>query len=92
MRGVLTTIRNMGGCPCPRCTIGKLQISDIGMKRDDARRVRNERVDTYSHQHLVQTAHDAIYKDGKGVKSVAVDGLLSKESYIPTMASTRTLC
>ncbi|KAG2110311.1 uncharacterized protein F5147DRAFT_772562 [Suillus discolor] len=42
---LIVTIRDMGGCPCPRCTIPKEKIAGLGTRADQAIRVTHWRVD-----------------------------------------------
>lgn len=58
------------------------------MKRDNARREKNARVDTEVLQYTVQGARKVIYEQGRGVKSTAVENMLQRESLVPTKAST----
>ncbi|KAI0069257.1 hypothetical protein BV25DRAFT_1867060 [Artomyces pyxidatus] len=81
---LLATIRNLGACPCPRCTIPKADIPELGMLRDESRRVKHARTDDETFQRKAALASDAVYRLGKGVKSVPVERLVSPESYVPT--------
>ncbi|TFK47770.1 hypothetical protein OE88DRAFT_1714347 [Heliocybe sulcata] len=81
---LLATIRNLGSCPCPRCKTPKAKISEIRMKRDEARQLKDARVDDSYFRRLVEKARNFIYRDVKGVKSSWVESLLGKESLVPT--------
>ncbi|KAI0076041.1 hypothetical protein K474DRAFT_1685008 [Panus rudis PR-1116 ss-1] len=81
---LLTTIRNLGSCPCPRCKIPKENIPELGMKRDDARRVKQERVNDSRFAHNVGLARKNIYVKGVSIKSKFVEHFLAAESYVPT--------
>ena len=83
----MATIRNLGECLCPRCTITKSKVPDLGTKRDDNRRTAGVRKDDGRFRRLVDTAWRAIYELGKGVKSAAVEALLAAESLVPTRVS-----
>ncbi|KAJ7191279.1 hypothetical protein GGX14DRAFT_579131 [Mycena pura] len=82
-RVLLATVRNMGGCPCPRCFIKKLQIAETGMKRDMQRRQNIRKVD---HWWLAQIekARTGIFNRGLGVNSAFVEALLKDNSWVPT--------
>ncbi|EPQ54112.1 hypothetical protein GLOTRDRAFT_94482 [Gloeophyllum trabeum ATCC 11539] len=84
-RVLLATFRNFGSCPCPRCKVPKDKISDIGMQCDETRHQRDAHMDDFPAQRTTERARNFIYKDGRGVKSTAVKGLLAKESLVPTM-------
>jgi hypothetical protein len=73
----------MGHCPCPRCTITKDKISEVGMKRDKNNRQKLMREDNNEYQLNVTRAHAAIYEEGRGVKSAPVKRVLDKHSYVP---------
>ena len=89
LRVLLASLRNLGSCPCPRCTVKKSQISELGMKRDDAHRVCEARVDDMHYRRRVESARRYIFQQGKGVKSAAVEDILSRDSYVPiTVSST----
>ncbi|KAI0073432.1 hypothetical protein K474DRAFT_1603363 [Panus rudis PR-1116 ss-1] len=81
---LLATIRNLGSCPCPRCTISIEQILEMGMKRDDTRREKQARQDDHTFRWDANRAHEHIYENGRGVKSTVVENLLGKKSYVPT--------
>ncbi|TFK50717.1 hypothetical protein OE88DRAFT_1630361 [Heliocybe sulcata] len=81
---LLANIRNLGDCPCPRCKIQKARIPEMGTKRDMARRTRDARVDSGPLRYDIARARELIYEDGRGVKSAAVEGLLRRESLVPT--------
>ena len=57
------------------------------MKRDENRRLREERVDNDSYRRKVKSARRYIFEQGKGIKSAAVEDLLSEESYVPITVS-----
>ncbi|KAI0037921.1 hypothetical protein FA95DRAFT_1585536 [Auriscalpium vulgare] len=81
---LLAAIRNLGTCPCPRCKMGKADIPNLGMLRDDAYRVKHPRTDDEGLRQKITAASDAVYRLGKGVKSAPVERLLAEESYVPT--------
>ncbi|TFK48374.1 hypothetical protein OE88DRAFT_1713963 [Heliocybe sulcata] len=81
---LLATIRDKGGCPCPRCLIMKDKISRLGQVADMRCQYRDARVDDEERRQKVQTAIDLVYKRGFAVNSAAVERLLKPESYVPT--------
>ena len=83
LRVLLATIRNMGGCPCPRCLIKKLQIAETGTKRDMQWRQKFRNVDNWWLAQ-VEKAHTAIFDRGLGVNSTFVEALLKDNSWVPT--------
>ncbi|KAI0080905.1 hypothetical protein K474DRAFT_1576474, partial [Panus rudis PR-1116 ss-1] len=81
---LLATIRNLGTCGCPRCTIPKDLFEEMGMVRDDARRTKQARCDDHVYRSKMNRACELVNNEGYGVKSVAVENILSKDSYVPT--------
>ena len=81
-RVLLATIRNLGKCPCPRCTVPRSQIPDLGTRNDMARRQNLARISDHVLDSKVKRARTAIYERGKGVKSTAVEDQLASDSYI----------
>ena len=65
-----------------------MQISELGMKRDDTRRVHDERVDDAHYRRRIESAWRYIFQSGKGIKSVAVEDLLSQDSCVPITVSS----
>ncbi|KAK7020396.1 hypothetical protein R3P38DRAFT_3549619 [Favolaschia claudopus] len=82
---LLTGIRNLGACPCPRCKISKDKISGLGTKNDDKARTRDERKDDTSYRAKIASARRHIYELGKGIKSAVVERILSPQSLVPTL-------
>ncbi|KAF9565462.1 hypothetical protein CPC08DRAFT_629854 [Agrocybe pediades] len=80
---LLSTIRFLAKCPCPRCFIDKRFISGLGTKADYQRR-SHTREDTHQRQSRVETSHEWIFHHGRGVKSTAVEDLLKERSEVPT--------
>jgi hypothetical protein len=83
-RVLIATVRNLGGCPCPRCLIPKERIQNMGMPRDRQQRetlVRNDE------RRLLQvsTARSLIYEQNLGVGSAAVERILKSQSWVPTL-------
>jgi hypothetical protein len=81
IRVLISTIRNKGLCPCPRCFILKTEIYKLGQKLDARCRIAQAR--TYLGD-IITTARDFIYKQGYGVTSAAVERLLKEKSWVPT--------
>ena len=86
-RALLASIRNLGACPCPRCEVRKDQIPQVGTIPDDVRRTNHRRANGPSLKMRISVSRAAIYERGKGIKSTAVEDLLSPLSYVPTLVS-----
>lgn len=81
---LIATIRDMGDCPCVRCTITKSEIREVGTPEDMAVRIDQRRVDNEERQQKVESARQLIYKSGYVVNSDKVDKLLKSESLVAT--------
>ena len=84
LRVLLASIRNLGQCPCPRCTIPMTRVHNLGMVRDIKERGNLVRNDDRVRQNKIQNAHSHIYEAGLGVTSVAVEDLLKDQSLVPS--------
>lgn len=83
-RVLLSSIRNLGACPCPRCLIPKTRIHNLGKIQDRKERVTKKRVDDNERRHKVTTARKFIYDQHHTVDSAAVDAVLKPQSLVPT--------
>ncbi|KAF7424881.1 hypothetical protein PC9H_010192 [Pleurotus ostreatus] len=81
---LLTTIRNLGACPCPRCLVPKAKIPELGTQRDDARRSKLARVDDVHRRGRIMQVRDWIYLTGRAIKSKAVELVIGVRSEVPT--------
>lgn len=88
-RILMAGIRNMGLCPCPRCTIEKIYISKLGTPMDEKRRMKLRR-NTHHFRTKVSIARDLIYK-GHRIRSTPVGYFLKEESLVPTTVSPRVI-
>ncbi|KIJ57965.1 hypothetical protein HYDPIDRAFT_34453 [Hydnomerulius pinastri MD-312] len=81
---LIATIRDMGGCPCPCCTISKENIGGLGTKMDEDIRRSQKRTDSDERQRKIGAARALIYKDGYVITSKHVEELLKDQSLVPT--------
>ncbi|KAJ6599568.1 hypothetical protein B0H10DRAFT_2441233 [Mycena sp. CBHHK59/15] len=79
---LLATIKDGGGCPCPRCLVPKSELHLMGYVRDILARVSKARKFLLS---AVRFARHNIYELGYGITSEKVKGLLNATSSVPTM-------
>lgn len=87
-RVLMTTIRNKGGCPCPRCKTPLSEAHLLGSKRDRKKRLRKMRIDDQSRQNAVLIARKAIYENLHcSIGGAAVEAQLKKDSLVPTSVS-----
>jgi hypothetical protein len=88
-RVLIANIKNMGQCPCPRCSVRLTDIKDLGKANDNQTRA-NSRKPTPQLFHAVKRARKAIFK-GYKVSGSRVERLMGGGSQIPTNVSTSTL-
>ncbi|KAH7923645.1 hypothetical protein BV22DRAFT_1015047 [Leucogyrophana mollusca] len=81
---LIATIRNLGQCPCPRCTIPMIRVSDMGRERDMLQRHLLARVDDDERRLKVKTAREIIYGNNYAVNTPKVEELLKPQSLVPT--------
>jgi hypothetical protein len=86
IRVLIATIRQLGGCPCPRCLIPTAQIHNLGTSNDRQQRTTLVRSDV-SRSPLVATARNFIYQQNYGVDSTRVESLLKPDSWVPSSVS-----
>jgi hypothetical protein len=84
VRVLLATIRNLGGCPCPRCLIPKSRVQNLGLSLDMKQRQTLARIDDNSRKNKVATSRSIIYDSGYGVRSNYVENILKDQSLVPT--------
>ena len=85
---MIATIRDMGRCPCPRCTIKKEDFGALGTTTDAESRRINARHDDDNFRAIVQEARDNIYRRGYALGSQpGVERLLREHSLVPTLVS-----
>ncbi|KAG6916065.1 hypothetical protein DXG01_008590 [Tephrocybe rancida] len=82
---LMATIRQLGGCPCPRCILPKSKIQYIGTPEDRVARIQMERVDNLSRHNKITKSRQFIYNKNFAVDSAAVERELKPESLVPTV-------
>lgn len=87
-RVLFTSIRNNGGCPCPRCLIPFERLQNIGEPRDRHQRITLQRVSDARYCKKISAARKWIYgAQNRTIKSKFVEELLKEESLVPTSVS-----
>jgi hypothetical protein len=81
-RALIATIRDKGGCPCPRCLITNGRLDKMGLASDIRFRLDNVRRFLVN---KIVLAREWIYKQGLGLNSKAIEDLLKETSSVPTM-------
>ncbi|KAF9230351.1 hypothetical protein BU15DRAFT_57343 [Melanogaster broomeanus] len=82
---LLSGLKFLGRCPCPRCLVKKVDIPKMGTARDMGRRITKVRVDDAKRQLRVRQARVLIFKKGAPVNGQRVQALLNEQSYVPSM-------
>lgn len=83
-RVLIATIRDLGSCPCPRCSVTKEAISKLGTDADRESRRVHVHEDTAARRTAIEKARKLIYRDGYVVNSALVEALLKEHSWVPT--------
>ncbi len=91
-RVLLSSIRNMGNCPCPRCLIPKDSADRLGTKSDQRRRITLARKDHPQYRVQISSARDIIDQQNRSVDSEFVQRLLRPESLVPTEVPLPNTC
>ena len=86
-RVIVSSIRDLGGCPCPRCLIPMSRVYRMGMVQDMKERKTLARVDDEIRRRKVELARDIIYNKNYAVDNANVEAILKPESLVPTAVS-----
>jgi len=89
-RILMTCLKYLAQCPCPRCLILKSNIPRLGMEVDKNARQKLVRADSKAIQDTVNRARQMIFEDGINITSVYIDRLLKPQSLVPTRVSSFT--
>ncbi|KAH9012682.1 hypothetical protein EDB84DRAFT_1278570, partial [Lactarius hengduanensis] len=80
---LLTTIKNLGRFPCPRCLTKKKDIHDLGTPQD-ARRRKRIRADNDRRRRDVNRARKVMFEKGCPIPNAPVQRILGDRSMVPT--------
>ncbi|KAK6985044.1 GLOBIN domain-containing protein [Favolaschia claudopus] len=80
---LIATIKNFGGCPCPRCFVTKDVIHQMGTVQDMQRR-KKIRIDSAYRRQIVDTARRWIFEKGYIIGGAGVNRILKPHSLVPT--------
>ncbi|KAG2064475.1 hypothetical protein BDR04DRAFT_1130754 [Suillus decipiens] len=90
---ILSGIKSLGQCPCPRCLTKKTEIPLMGTKHDMKHRIRHMRKDDGKHHREVEDAHRLIFQLGVPVDGSCIKNILNDESLVLTRNSfSEKLC
>ncbi len=85
---LMTSLRYLALCPCPRCLLLKSRIPLIGSKTDLKQRLKLARVDTIARRRKIERARGLLFQQGVNITSKRIEDLLQSESLVPTWVST----
>ena len=91
IRILIASIRNLGTCPCPRCTTPMTHVPEMGTPNDMKRRQLLVRTDDDSRRNKVLRARELIYERNYAVNTPQVEKLLRDQSLVPTTVSEDSL-
>src|ERR1700761_8628008 len=83
LRVLLSTIKNLGLAPCPRCLIKKKDIPGVGTPADTRQR-NKRRIDNEQRRKRVESARTLIFEKGSAITSKDVQKHLGRRSMVPT--------
>ena len=86
LRVLLSCIRFLGECLCPRCLVKKADVPQMGKPTDMFTRQAYPRVNDCGYQSLINKARKHIFK-GKSISSKVVEDLLKDHSWVPIRVS-----
>lgn len=81
-RILLTCIKSLAKCPCPRCYVPKSELHNMGMVSDTRNRNKSW-LDTHDVQWSIKNAWKKIFKCGYGVESAMIECMMAQWSLIP---------
>ena len=84
---MVASIKNIGKCPCTRCSIPLEEVSRLGMKGDRRNRERLVRIDDSDRRTRVEIARNAIYNANLSITHDEVANQLDDLSLVPTNVS-----
>ncbi len=81
---LMSCLRYLALCPCPRCLLLKSKISLIGSKMDTKMRLILVRKDSEAQQQKVEKARQLIHEKGIAITSKKIENILQPQSLTPT--------
>ncbi|RDX49140.1 hypothetical protein OH76DRAFT_1351220 [Lentinus brumalis] len=83
---LLTCLKFISQCPCPRCKVPRARLIEMGTRADDYRRNKT-RVDDNDVNWRITLARKWIFEDGMPLTSVYIDRILGSLSLTPTRSA-----
>jgi hypothetical protein len=88
---LIANIRNLGGCPCPRCLIPKEKLQKVGTMNDMLQCDVLSHHDMADHCAKITSARHLIYEGLYNIDTPQVEALIKPESLVPTIVSVHLL-
>jgi hypothetical protein len=83
-RILISCIKFLAKCMCPRCLSLKSKITQVASKMDMRKRVKLERKDTEARRYDIEVARKMLFEKGINITSVKMDRVLDSTSAVPT--------
>src|SRR6202789_587719 len=86
---LMTCLKYLSTCPCPRCLLPRSKIPRIGSKTDTRDRLKLVRVDSESRRNAVDSARRLLFENGVNITSNRIKIILDEESLTLTRVHFR---
>jgi hypothetical protein len=83
-RILISCIKFLAKCMCPRCLSVKSKITEVGSKMDMRNRVKHARTDDDARRFDVEEVRKMLFEKGINISSVKIDWVLGPTSAVPT--------
>lgn len=87
-RVLIANVRNLRGCPCPRCLIPKVKLQDVATENDMHQHSILACCDTVERREKIFSSWKLIYEGKYVVDTPQVEALLKLESLVPMIVHT----
>jgi hypothetical protein len=81
---LISCLKFLAKCMCPRCLSLKLKISQVGSKMDMRNRVNLARIDNDARRFDIEVVRKMLFEKGINITSVKIDRILGPTSAVPT--------
>ena len=84
IRVLMSCIKFLAKCMCPRCESLKSKIPQVGSKTDMRSRLKLTRLDNDARQYDIELVRKMMFEKGINITSVKIDRILGPTSSVPT--------
>jgi hypothetical protein len=88
-RVLMSGLKYLSHCPCPRCLVLKTNFPLLGSRRDMNDRVKLRRVDNTARQQAVEHARRLLFEKGVSIGNKQISDILGAQSLVPTRVCLR---